>query len=478
MLLTEADTASLAKKQSLIDRLKKDLTAAGIKFREVGSTSIDIFNTVTVAQPIYTATANKNGSISVVDKSAERLSVSDLPDGADPLFGNFNDRGKLMSLDFNDNNYKTTYYDVGGQLGVRSHYISNSVVLVDGNNISKSDSGEILYGHIKFDSKLGEYLASIDVVRNGEVITFKKPGKRARKKDPTAMYDWFKLTSEFYHNKNHISQEALYKASADYIIQTIENSTVNAAIKGGKDKYVIEPAKELVEDLKRVFGNAVTDNLNSVANTNANNPIININYKDGITLNIIMRRPNLGARGVLTSVYNTDKTLLYVDVRKNISAINDPTYKIEVGKFIDSAQRDENGKLQDFEFDSLRIVTAIVNYVKANESKLQLAIKNKNEQQDLIAKMKVANDERKAQMQRDAIRSDKIFAREEEARLQAEEDKRDAERELNAYADRKHELMRKAKTGTKRGDLAKAVDDFTKDPDAYDKFLDSIVDKF
>ena len=133
MLLREADAAGLAQKQALIDRLKKDLKDAGIKFKEVGSTAIDIFNSVTVAQPIYTATATKFGGINVADKRSERLKATKVPEGADRLYGTFAHNGKLATLSpqKGPNSYKTSYFEYGGRTGQIKHYISNSITLVD-----------------------------------------------------------------------------------------------------------------------------------------------------------------------------------------------------------------------------------------------------------------------------------------------------------------------------------------------------------
>ena len=76
MLLSEAiDPGQLATKQSVIDRLKADLTAAGIRHKDRGSTSIDIFNNVTVAHPIYSAVATADGFLKLIDDSARRTSL-------------------------------------------------------------------------------------------------------------------------------------------------------------------------------------------------------------------------------------------------------------------------------------------------------------------------------------------------------------------------------------------------------------------
>ena len=52
MLLTEANSPDLEARRGTIERLAADLKKAGIKFRQSSGTSLDIFNKVTVAQPI------------------------------------------------------------------------------------------------------------------------------------------------------------------------------------------------------------------------------------------------------------------------------------------------------------------------------------------------------------------------------------------------------------------------------------------
>ena len=482
MLLKEADAAGLAQKQALIDRLKKDLTDAGIKFKEVGSTAIDIFNSVTVAQPIYTATATKFGGINVVDKSNERLKSTKVPEGANVLYGTYAHNGKLSSLstEKSPNSFKTSFYDYGGQTGQIKHYISNSITLVDSSNVSKTDAGQFLYGHMKYDTKTEvAYLGSIDVVEGGQVIPFTSPSKSQLKKDPTAAFDWEKLKSEFYKNKKSITAEQLYQATAQYIIQTIDSTTINAALKGGKEKYVIEPANKLRKALINLYDNVedananITDNLDTVANTNADNPQIDVDLGDGIKLRILIKRPSIGYKGTETLVYNTDKLLLYTDINANIDKIKDPKYSELVLRFYDVAER-VGGKLQ-YEYDVNKIMSGIIHYMThIPASDVKLAKQNMQLHQELVAQLKAHNAARAAQQQRDAARAEKIAAREEAIRKQRE----DAANDLYNMDAERREVLNAAKSKVNAGDLNKAIDDFTSDPDAYDSFLDSIVDKF
>lgn len=483
MLLTEADAINLAKKQTIIDRLKKDLKAAGIKFRDKGSTAIDIFNKVTVAQPIYTATANKNGGIDVVDKSAETLKFKDLPFGASPLGAVYGSNNKLMNLTYAeadpaDGVYASSYYDYDGELRQQHPHITRSIVLVDSNNISRNDKGEIMYGHMKFDKdEMEEYLSSYDIIRDGTLETFKKPGKKAIKQDPTIMFTWNRIEAMFYENKNKMSPELLYKAAADYIINTIDSTTVNAAIKGGKDKYVLEPAIKLNDVLHAIFKNSDFDtNIDSISNEDAETPYIDFTYKPGFSFHIIVKRAGLGAKAVVTSVYNVDKTLLYNDIRGNADLLKDKDNNILVARFVDKAEHVDKGKW-DFEYDEVRVARAIISYIKDNEDKITSAEGNKRKHQELIAKLQAKDDKRKAMQQKIAAKSDAYFKQkeeqEEQQRLQDLKDKED----LRNYEKEKRAILRQAKTKVQKGDYDKAADElFGNDADAYDKFLDSLVD--
>jgi hypothetical protein len=476
MLLKEADAAGLAQKQALIDRLKKDLTDAGIKFKEVGSTAIDIFNSVTVAQPIYTATATKFGGINVADKSSERLKSTKAPEGADMLYGKYANNGKLASLstEKSPNSFKTSFYDYGGRTGQIKHYISNSITLVDSANISKTDAGQFLYGHMKYDTKNEvEYLGSIDVVEGGQVVPFTPPSKAQLKKDPAAAFDWEELKSEFYKNKNAITPAQLYQATVQYIIQTIDSTTINSAAKGGKEKYVIAPAKQLEAALEDLFdADMITSNLDTVANTNADYPEIEIDYDTGFKFYILVRRPSVGTRATETLVYNTDKTLLYNNVTANKDKLNDPKFMQLITKFVDVPVYE--GKKLVFNYDAARVVKAIDQYIDDNAAAVEKAISLKAAYAEMSRKTAERNAARALQQQRDIARAEKLAARDEENRKKCE----DAANDLYNIDAERREVLNAAKSKVNAGDLNKAIDDFTSDPDAYDSFLDRMVDKF
>lgn len=64
MLLSEVakDPIALAQKQSYIDIVAKALDKAGIKYERKGSTTLDVYNTVSKTRPIYVVKASKNRS--------------------------------------------------------------------------------------------------------------------------------------------------------------------------------------------------------------------------------------------------------------------------------------------------------------------------------------------------------------------------------------------------------------------------------
>lgn len=489
MLLNEADAAGLAKKQAVIDRLKKDLKAAGIKYREVGSTAIDIFNKVTVMQPIYTAVATREGGINVVDKSAERLKATKLPDGAEKLYGTYGSNGKLSTLTpgIATNKFATDYFDMGGTLGQKRHYISNSKVYVDSNALAIASNGDYLYGHIEMkkidDGPPVPVLVSVDTVKNGEVVTYKQPGKRALKKDPAAQFEWYSIQKEFRANRGKLSPEQMYQAAASYIIQTIDSTTINVALKGGKDKYVIEPAKQLADALQaRLGGSAkISDNLSEVSNTNANNPQINVDLGTGLKLLVVLKRPSIGVKGVTTVVYNLDKTILYNDIRGNIEKLNDSDYRIQVCSYDTYAERDEDTKLV-FNYNADLIVDYIMQAITTDYlsgDKLKNAIARKQQYDSTISKVKANADARALQQQRDAARAEKIAAKQDAAEAEARAIKQNATDELDRFDARKRELQHQARSKKyKAGDLNKAVDALTSDPDAYNAMLDRLADSF
>lgn len=445
MLFSEASSPDLEKRKGIIERLATDLEKNGIKFRQSSSTALDIFNSVTVAQPIYTAVANKNGAFDIIDKSVERAKLSKLPTGATPLFGDYNDRGRLVSLNTTAGT-GTGYYEGKYGIGMRHVYNSGGITVMSSDDVRVSANGEPLFGHLEWvKEEDDEVLKSIDTISNGTVVNHKAPGVRARKANPSLWTDWRELMQEYYRGTKPTGEQ-LYDIALRFIVETIGTSTVNAAIKGGKDKYMIKPAQELLEILEDVFSNKVIDNnFDEVSNTNAEHPMIQFTPCDYITIKVNVSRPTLTARGVLFTVFNTDKTILYSDVKKNLEAINTPGYEIKIGAITVMSEKIEGKR----GLDSAKIgdvARLIVNYVKANKA---LAVEAAETKIKTRAFNQKANDRAAAEKERIAKEVEKTHAR---------LDRRDAAKQL--------------KNTNKVDDVASSL---WGSDEEYDKFLDSLL---
>lgn len=445
MLFSEASSPDLEQRKGIIERLATDLEKNGIKFRQSSSTALDIFNGVTIAQPIYTAVANKNGAFDLIDKSVERAKLSKLPTGAVPLFGDYNDRGRLVSLNTTAGT-GTGYYEGKYGIGMRRVYNSGGITVMSSDDVRVSASGEPLFGHLEWvKEEDDEVLKSIDTISNGTVVNHKAPGVRAHKSDPSLWTAWRELMQEYYRGTKPTGEQ-LYDIALRFIVETIGTSTVNAAIKGGKDKYMIKPAQELLEILEDVFSNKVIDNnFDEVSNTNAEHPMIQFTPCDYITIKVNVSRPTLTARGVLFTVFNTDKTILYSDVKKNLEAINTPGYEIKIGAITVMSEKIEGKR----GLDSVKIgdvARLIVNYVKANKA---LAVEAAETKIKTRAFNQKANDRAAAEKERIAKEVEKAHAR---------LDRRDAAKQL--------------KNTNKVDDVASSL---WGSDEEYDKFLDSLL---
>ena len=446
MLLSEASSPDLEKRKGIIERLATDLEKNGIKFRQSSSTALDIFYGVTSAQPIYTAVANMNGAFDIIDKSVERAKLTQIPDGAAPLFGDYNDRGKLMSLHTSERGSSTGYFEGDNGIGMRSVYNSGGITIMSSDDVRISTNGEPLFGHFEWVKEEQDVmLKSIDTIVNGSIVNHKAPGLRARKANPSLWTEWRELMQEYFRGTKPAGEQ-LYDIALRFIVETIGTTTVNAAIKGGKDKYMIKPAQELLEILEDVFSSKIIDNnFDEVSNTNAEHPMIQFTPCDYITIKVNVSRPTLTARGVLFTIFNTDKTILYNDVRKNNEAINTPGYEIKIGaitvmsEHIDGKRRLDSAKIGD-------VARLIVNYVKANKA---LAV----QAAEIKAKTTAFNQKANA---RATAEKERIAKEVEKARARL--DRRDAAKQL--------------KNSNKVDDVASSL--WGSDED-YDKFLDSLL---
>lgn len=445
MLLSEASSPDLEQRKGVIERLATDLEKNGIKFRQSSSTALDIFNGVTSAQPIYTAVANKNGAFDLIDKSVERAKLTRMPNDAYPLFGHYNDKGKLVSLHQSEHGSSTGYYEGKNGIGMRHVYNKGGIDIMNSDLIYRAKNGEIEYGHEEWDSAIQDVtLVRIDIIRNGQLVTQKKPGKRELKANPNARTDWSNAIQNFYGKR--LANEELYDAALQYIVGTISSTTVNAAIKSGKDKYMIKPAKELLDILEDIFSSKVIDNnFDEVSNENAEHPIIQFTPCDYITIKINCRRPTLAAKGVQFVVTNTDKTLLYADIRKNNDNINTFGYEIPVGNVTIWSEKDDNKRILDYTKIG-DVARLIVNYVKANK---ELAIQAAKIKAKTTAFNQKVNTRAAAEKERIAKEVEKAHAR---------LDRRDAAKQL--------------KNPNKVDDVASSL---WGSDEEYDKFLDSLL---
>lgn len=445
MLLSEASSPDLEKRKGIIERLAADLQKNGIKFQQKGSTALDIFNGVTSAQPVYTAVANKNGAFDLIDKSVERAKLTRMPNDAYPLFGHYNDKGKLVSLHQSEHGSSTGYFEGNNGIGMRHVYNKGGIDIMNSDLIYRAKNGEIEYGHEEWDSAIQDVtLVRIDIIRNGQLVTQKKPGKRELKANPNARTDWSNAIQNFYGKR--LANEELYDAALQYIVGTISSTTVNAAIKSGKDKYMIKPAKELLDILEDIFSSKVIDNnFDEVSNENAEHPMIQFTPCDYITIKINCRRPTLAAKGVQFVVTNTDKTLLYADIRKNNDNINTFGYEIPVGNVTIWSEKDDNKRILDYTKIG-DVARLIVNYVKANK---ELAIQAAKIKAKTTAFNQKVNTRAAAEKERIAKEVEKAHAR---------LDRRDAAKQL--------------KNPNKVDDVASSL---WGSDEEYDKFLDSLL---
>lgn len=446
MLLSEASSPDLEKRKGVIERLATDLEKNGIKFRQSSSTALDIFNGVTSAQPIYTAVANKNGAFDLIDKSVERAKLTRIPNGAAPLFGDYNDKGKLMSLHTSERGSSTGYFKGDNGIGMRNVYNSGGISIMSSDDVRISKNGELLFGHFEWVKEEQDVmLKSIDTISNGSVVNHKAPSLHARKADPSLWTAWRELMKSYFMGTKPAGEQ-LYDIALRFIVETIGTSTVNAAIKGGKDKYMIKPAQELLDILEDIFSNKVIDNnFDEVSKENAEHPIIQFTPCDHITIKINCRRPTLTAKGVQFVVTNTDKTLLYTDIRKNNDNINTFGYEIPVGTVTILSDKHYNKRTLNYEKIG-DVARLIVNYVKANKA---LAVQAAAIKAKTTAFNQKANARAVAEKERIAKEVEKAHAR---------LDRRDAAKQL--------------KNLNKVDDVASSL---WGSDEEYDKFLDSLL---
>ena len=273
------------------------------------------------------------------------------------------------------------------------------------------------------------------------------------KANPGAAQEWSDLVRK-YDEATTLYGDQLYDACLNYLLTTINSTTVNAAIKGGKLKYVVEPAEQLLKALSTEYGDdAVTSNIDAVGNDNANNPIFTVKPCDGILLRVVMTRPEPGARANKIVITNIDKTLLFNDIKANNSEINNPDYRgAKVATIITNAERDSVSRKLNFDLNADDVIEAIDNYVSANQEALDTAIPKKAEAEAYAAKYNT-----------------KLAADREKLNIQRARDDRRAQKLADREADR---IAKNYKPGT----IEKAAETLWSSDEEYDNFLNSLVD--
>ena len=457
---------NLAAKQDVIEKLKRDLNKAGIKYDSLGSTKLAIYNNVTRATPIYTLAATNIGGFDIIDDSQARLKSTRKPEDAETLYANYNDRGSVTSLSKQqrtivtskgkivpNNSYESGYFELPtGDIAAKKHYFTGVVSIISSEDIRKSDDGTVMYGHYKYSGEEKDLvLASVEILENGTAKVYAAPKKRELKANPGAAHEWFNIAAE-YGEATTLTGDQLYQACLDYLLTTFDSTTVNAAVKGGKLKYVIEPAEKLQNALNAEYDD-VTSNLDEVENTNAENPIFVVKPCEGITLRIVMTRPSIGEKANKIVITNTDKTLLFNDIKANNAEINNPDYRgIKVATLVTNAERDAFSRKVNFDLDVDNVIEVIDNYVSANQEALNTAISKKAEAEANSAKYntRLAADREKLNIQR------------------ARDDKR-----AQKLADREAERIAQ---NYKPGTIKKAAETLWSSDKEYDDFLNSLVD--
>lgn len=423
MLFTEARDVeyvkNLSTKQDVITRLKKELNNAGIKYDEIGHTKLAIYNYLSRTIPVFTVVATNDGGFDIIDDSQARMKTKTPVDSV-PLYVTYNDRNRKLYYSVDKTKYsdESNYVRLdNGAMARIKHFVTGVHTLMAARDIRKAANGSMLYGHFKFVGGDPE-LETVEVVNNNKIEQFKKPKKRALRDDPSLLDEFENATDLYYEGSDALSEQQLYKACLAYLLALTNTSTVNAAIKSGKNKYIVEPAEQMLNSLIKHYGrnSIVSSNVDEVSNENGINPIVLVKPCDGILLRIIMTRPGLDKVNKIT-IRNIDKTLLFNDVRANINSINDDKYiGANVGTILSIARKIDKRVVLNLNLDDM--IDTIDEYIDSNKEALKTAFANKAAEEARTAKINAAN---KANMERlniqrarDAKRAQKIADREAE----------------------------------------------------------------
>lgn len=383
MLLTESRTpeqiASLQNKQDNIKAVAKKLSAANIKFKENGSTALDIYNDVSKVHPIYTVTAEKENQFKIVDSSAERMALTknyySLKNGAayEPEFVSDlytrSDRGYNKTLTNTArpgvnqiSTIKTV--DFTNDLVQKRRQMRGSVSLVNTRNVVYSAAlQKYLIGHMHHDTETDEWtLASITYVDNGKVAEIHRTKKNRDM--------WLAYKRAWYRGNELTNADEIINFISNFIIDTIGSTTVNAAEKGGKQKYLISPMLTLYKDIS-VNQDDVESNVNIVSNDNVERPYIRFTpviadkSYNGITIEVRISKSSEKDKSIVI-INDVSNTMLFTNMKANLADINNANYKKEIAAY----EQDINGKLNTI-YDN--VMSYVDDYVTSIESDLEHA---------------------------------------------------------------------------------------------------------
>lgn len=362
------------------------------------------------------------------------------------------------------------------------HYYTGVKKLIDARECVYSPQKDMyLYGHNTFDKEEEDWvLSNIDVIKNGQVVNV----NGRKKKD----HDMFVELCRAYYNGTCLRGEKQAEAVVYYITNTIQNTTVNAAESSGKNKYYVEPMQNLVGRLEKHYYN-VKSNIYKVDVDNAVRPLITLSPIKDVDLQITFAKQNKRTYAVIS---NTNKTLLYLDAKRNIDKINDPQYfdRIATVVIANFDKKDENGNpidtLQQIANADLskNAVAAIDAYVEKWKPELAKAAAIRDKTADFNKRRDIAAQQQVRQQEKDAVRSQAIFKKQMDAALAQKE----YEEKLKQQKAEDKARLKKAKEDTEKmrrryGEKPQAfmhreVDDAFGGAAGLDDFINGTVDKW
>ena len=379
-----------------------------------------------------------------------------------------------------DSSYRAVATPNGLYMYRPKHYFTGIKKLIDSRETVYSPEKDMyMFGHVTLVDADWE-VTNIDVIKNGHVVNVN--GKK--KKD----HDLFTELYELYYDGRQLIGDKQVEAVIYYITHTIQNTTVNAAESGGKNKYYIQPLENLVDKLEKQYYN-VKSNIDEVDTDNAIRPFITLSPIKDIDLQITFAKQGKKTYALIS---NTNKTLLYLDAKRNIDKINDPQYfdRIATVLIANFEKNDENG----FPLDkaeraanadlSNNAITAIDKYVNKWKPELARAAAIRDKTADFNRRRDLAAQQQARQREKDSVRSQAIFKKQMDAALA----QKDYEEKLKQQKAEDRARLKKAKEDTEKmrkryGEkpqefLNKEVDAAFGGEAGMNDFINGLVDKW